>query len=195
MHFFVDFWKDKEARVIFVRELHCALGIVRELRGALSKSVHCLPPSCSGTITEKLKARGTALIDVFPRSVGGERWGGVTVYCDGSCKGHAVPPGLTAATQPRAPNRWSKCGVAHFFGTYVSSQITAVEPGRRSSRMCHLSGYNIRRNFSKHKSPGTQQLWNDLGNTKTHLEATLIESSDPGSYPGFLVTQTNVLSL
>jgi hypothetical protein len=79
LHFFVDFWKDKEARVIFVRELHCALCIVRELRGALSKSVHCLPPSCSGAITEKLMARGTALIDVFPLSVGGEEWSGVTV--------------------------------------------------------------------------------------------------------------------
>jgi hypothetical protein len=188
MHFFVDFWKDKEARVIFVRELHCALCIVRELRGALSKSVHCLPPSCSGAITEKVKARGMALIDVFPLSVGGEGWDGVTVLW------WKLQRACRTAAQLRGNNR-SKCGVAHFFGTYVSSQITAAEPGRQSSRICHLSGYNRRRNFSKHKSPGTQQLWNDLGNTKTHLEATLIESSDPGSYPGFLVTQTNVLSL
>ncbi len=161
MHFFVDFWKDKEARVIFVRELHCALGIVRELRGALSKSVHCLPPSCSGAITEKLKARGMALIDVFPRSVG---WSDCILW-------RKLQRACRTAAQLRGNNR-SKCGVAHFFGTYVSSQITAAEPGRQSSRICHLSGYNRRRNFSKHKSPGTQQLWNVLSNTKTHLEAS-----------------------
>ncbi len=151
MHFFVDFWKDKEARVIFVRELHCALCIVRELHGALSKSVHCLPPSWSGAITEKLKARGTALVDVFPLSVGEEGWGGVTVQW------WKLRRACRTAAQLRAPNR-SKCWVTHFFGTYVSSQITAVEPGRRSSRICRLSGYNRRRNFSKHKSPGPQQL-------------------------------------
>jgi hypothetical protein len=84
--FLCRFLKEQGSESYFCkRAALCALCIVRELRGALSKSVHCLPPSCSGAITEKLMARGTALIDVFPLSVGGEGWGGVSVYCDGSC--------------------------------------------------------------------------------------------------------------
>ncbi len=70
---------------------------------------------------EKTNERGPALIGVLP-SLAEDRGKEEDLYCDESCKNHALPPTLTGAARLRATVKYS-CGGKKLFNS------TTVDPG------------------------------------------------------------------
>ncbi len=71
---------------------------------------------------------------VYPSLAGGDgrRAAWHDLYCDGSCKGHAVPPGMARAAQLRATDNCSAEMYWICTQAYVITQIT------KSSRVCAI---------------------------------------------------------